>query len=231
MEYICAPQLILNLIIGKHNTVNHRQISSSLEALPLGAEAVLAGHASVVGAADRLVARVAGQLHLVVLHNILLHDRGAIATLQLRLLHSLLVKIALRDVARVPRKVGGHLSGALSQVVSRMRLLLRVVGQFVAGVATVGPVTNIELTLVEAAVRGVSLSGQAPHRWAALDVLSASVGLNLGLVGRLKVTGRATHRLFADFSEAGGAFAGCLLVVSALRVSKEMRLVREIVVD
>ena len=132
---------------------------------------------------------VAGQLHLIVLHNILLDNCVAAVTFELRLLHSLSVKVALWDKARVSGEVSRHLSGALSQVVSRVRLLLRIVGKPVAWVVTVGAVTNIELRLHEGAVRRVCLTRQAPHGWAALDVFRPSLGLDFGLVSRLKVTG------------------------------------------
>lgn len=113
------------------------------------------------------------------------------------------VKITLGDKARVSGEVSRHLGGALSQVVNRVRLLLRIVGKPFAWVVTMGAVTNIELCLHEGAVRSVSLTRQAPHWWAALDVLRSSFGLDFSFISRLKVTGRSAHRLLAYLSKAG----------------------------
>lgn len=58
-------------------------LSLVVEGLTFGFEAVRSGNTAVVNCAHGLVALVAGQLHLVVLHDILFHNRvAALAVLQ-----------------------------------------------------------------------------------------------------------------------------------------------------
>lgn len=101
-----------------------KHYSLVVEGLALRVQAVGAGNAAVVNCGHGFVALVAGQLNLVILNNILLHNRvTALAVLEFGLTTGVLVEVAARDVPVVARDVGGHLGGAHCQVVNVVRLI------------------------------------------------------------------------------------------------------------
>jgi hypothetical protein len=84
------------------------------------------------------MATVAGQLHTVVLNNILLQNSRSILALKFRLLKSFLVEITLWNEAIVARNMSCHLSSTHCQFVSFVALLSCIAGQLVSGVLSIG---------------------------------------------------------------------------------------------
>jgi len=138
------------------------------------------------------VAFVSGQLHLVIFNDILFNDGVSFAG-ALSVSHSSGVDVCPWDEAIVARDVAGGLGGANSEVVEFIFLLGVSQIQLVSGVLAVGAVGDVVLSLEEAPLRGVGLSGQTPKG------SGRSVGwlrqsfLNYALVGGLPVGGGSSQ--------------------------------------
>lgn len=201
-----------------------------MEGLSGRVETVGSGDTAIVDSAHRLVALVAWQLHLVIFDDILLNDRVAVLALELRLGQSMLIEVALGDETIVAGDVSGHLGGAHGQVVGRVALLSRVRGKLVTGVASVWTIRQVVFSGEVRTAGSVGLTGQAPHRGSRLGGLLLKGALDLGLVGRSPVRGRAAHDLLAGALEAS-VLASRSFVLSTLGVAKELGLVGQVVVN
>lgn len=85
------------------------------------------------------MATVAGQLHTVVLNNILLQNSRSILALKFRLLKSFSVEITFWNESIVARNMSCNLSSSHCQLMSLVALFSCIAGQLVSGVLSIGP--------------------------------------------------------------------------------------------
>jgi hypothetical protein len=85
------------------------------------------------------MATVAGQLHTVVLNNILLQNSRSILALKFRLLKSFSVEITFWNESIVARNMSCNLSSSHCQFMSLVALFSCIAGQLVSGVLSIGP--------------------------------------------------------------------------------------------
>jgi hypothetical protein len=155
-----------------------------VEAFSLRVEAVGAGDTSVVDCGHGFVALVAWQFHLVVLNNILLDDCvTALRVFEFRLGKSFSIEVALRDETIVAGDVRCHLGSSHGQVMAGVGLLISLVGQLLAGVASVRSVRQIVFRREVGTAGSIGFTGQTPHRGSRLGSLLVKGLLNFSLVG------------------------------------------------